>query len=135
MVTFGLGRPSFLQPTYTCSTCGQELDISQKGSRLRSKTSISDAQKWECRSCNVKKVTLHNEFGSWPPQGFKSLKPEQKQDFYKGCAEINGREGLRAWAAEFLTSYEAHDEVYALNGEFLPIKVWETKGSRTLTSS
>ena len=83
---------------------------------------------YKCDTCNVKLVQLNRCFGGWPTEEFRQVDAAKQQQFMRDAAKTSSSTELRAWAAKFLSSYEIHSEHYAEQGEYLPLKVWSTRG-------
>ena len=89
------------------------------------------APRWKCNRCNTRMTQLSGEFGGWPTHAFKSLSKEQKQQFYAGAITKNGKDDLKAFADDFMRSYERHEDTYSEGGAYLPLGVWAHNGWST----
>ena len=92
--------------------------------RLVSKT----AKKWKCSVCASKITQLHDVFGSWPTVEFKSMSDEEQGKFFKDCGAFRKRDDLAKFAKTMFETFTVEVKVYHNGGEFLPLRVWETRG-------
>jgi hypothetical protein len=77
--------------------------------------------------CGVTVTTCYKQFGGVPELG--EISKERLQDFYKKAHDINLRLDLPGLVQQFSICKQKTDEkFYANQGEFLPLKVWKTRG-------
>ena len=115
-------RPQYAPLDVFCGTCGSNVHVSK--ARCRNKT----AQTWLCHKCEVKTSTLRRGFGSWPVDGFTKMTKEDQQAFFRDCKDMGARELLKKAKEVMHITEDAEAQYYQNGGNFLPLKIWETKG-------
>ena len=82
---------------------------------------------WKCLQCGVTLSTCYKQFGGVPELG--EISKERLQDFYKKAHDINLSLDLQGLVQQFSICKQKTDEkFYANQGEFLPLKVWKSRG-------
>ena len=85
------------------------------------------AGSFRCPSCHSKQQLLRKSFGSWPIPEFIALNTEAKHEFWQSTS--SDRLALTA-AVENLLQESTRTEIFAENGEYLPLSVWAVWGVR-----
>ena len=122
----GLTRPRFDQLTVWCSSCGSQCEMQ------RCRVIAKKGGTWRCSSCNTKMVQLHRGFGTWPTVEWASVPPEQQQAFFRSLVNMPGTAAVAA-CRQLMSKHESHETYYEFAGEYLPLKVWGTRGSTRTT--
>ena len=107
----------------TCWKCGLAVDA------LRVRSRGKNERKFKCFECNTVMTQLHRIHGSWPPSDFLTLDPKKQEEFYasmKLC--LGNKAALAAASTQYLQKFKVTKQVFADNGEFLPLSVWSTRG-------
>ena len=105
-----------------CSWCGTWQPYNK--CRLQKK---GDHPKYKCNRCHSVYAKLYTAFGQWPTDAFENMPHAEQQQFYRSCA-TQDRRACKATADKIFEQYARHEKVYAENGQFLPLGVWETAG-------
>ena len=83
--------------------------------------------KWRCNVCNSKATQLHRAFGQWPTEAFQGLGEQDQQRFMQDVAALNPGKANAVYQ-ERLENTQEESSWWGSGGEFLPLKVWETRG-------
>ena len=105
-----------------CSQCG--FQVTMEKLRLRDKMK----QKYICNVCECKLTQLRRENGTWPTPEFTMLSEEEQKAFYSAARTCENAKALKTLLDQYVKKYEVEEEVYAENGEFLPLAVWAKRG-------
>ena len=83
---------------------------------------------YRCSVCSSRITQLHDVFGTWPTAEFKRMSDEEQAKFFKDCGAIAKRDDLAEFAKTMFEKFTVEAKVYYNGGEFLPLRVWETRG-------
>ena len=95
--------------------------------RVRSKSSAT----YICNVCECRVTQLRRETGSWPTPEFTALSEDEQNTFYAAAHACANAKQLMSALNQAVNKYEVEEEVYAENGEFLPLTVWGQRGYNT----
>jgi hypothetical protein len=112
----------FPEAEVQCALCGSMCALSKV--RVFKKSNGT----WKCLRCGVTVTTCYKQFGGVPAE-LGEISKERLQDFYKKAHDIHLRLDLPGLVQQFSICKQKTDEkFYANQGEFLPLKVWKTRG-------
>ena len=118
----GISAPRFPKSEFRCSLCAGPL-LNLK-CRLVNKTKAS----FRCSVCSSRIAQLHDVFGTWPTAEFKRMSDEEQAKFFKDCGAVRKRGDLAEFAKTVFETFTVEAKVYYNGEEFLPLRVWETRG-------
>jgi hypothetical protein len=103
-----------------CSKCNSVCDP------LRSTGKMGGS--WKCSKCNCKCTQLNRLFGCWPIPEFGRMSREQEIEFFKKSHDCSSMDMLDQLVLETMSETVRHKETGSLDGEWLPLAVWEKQG-------
>ena len=103
-----------------CSKCDKECDP------LRSIG--KSGGKWKCNFCNTKLTQLNRLFGGWPIPEMVQMTKAQEVDFFNAAHQCENLSLLEDLVIETMTEVIRHKDSVSLDGEWLPLSVWEKTG-------
>ena len=104
-----------------CGWCGNRTHINL--CRLGKK----EPPTWKCKCCNTRLTQLWRLFGSWPPAGI-DISEEDQIKFLSDLQTMTSSKKIEAFSEHFLEQFEVQLKSTTWGGEFLPLKVWESRG-------
>ena len=117
-VTMGIA----LECEWTCRRCGSKVTEEHVRKTGKNKTFFV------CTMCHSRISQLYKEYGKWPPVHFKTMSPDQQQEFYASVRDVTDKKQLKMITDEKISINKQSAKGATEAGDYLPLSVLKTRG-------
>ena len=105
-----------------CSKCGNMVQ------RSKAKISGKGNSYWVCKVCHTRCRQLSTTYSGWPPQHFKQLSEEKKQEFFTMIKNLRCGKQLKMYTNNFFRTIAEENHGTKDKITYLPLSVWKSRG-------
>ena len=105
-----------------CSKCGNMVE------RSKAKISGKGNSYWVCKVCHTRSRQLSVTYSGWPPEYFKTLSDEKKQEFFTQIKNLRYAKQLKVYTNNFFRTLTEENHGTKDKKKYLPLSVWKKRG-------